>query len=265
MDLLEQDDRYVRALPNHSFLSRHQYRRPPVVEALIDIHVAFAGAINVPVLRQVWAGDEAQYPTEQQLMATQLTIDVGTGAPTSQTQEVMGYRFISSSQNAVIQARSNGFSFSRLPPYSSWNDWQPEAKRLWDKYREIMNPVAITRIAVRYINRIDIGSTGKHSFSDFLTTYPEIGPGLPQSVTGYIMQLQLPEPEMPGVTLQLGQGRVLNTDDDVASILLDLDLFRVGEIAVQGDEVWHHLKRLHDRENELFEACITDLARETFD
>jgi uncharacterized protein (TIGR04255 family) len=234
------------------------------VEALVDIHVAFAEAISVLTLQQIHEGEDESYPTEHKLISSQVTVDIGSGTPAAQTSELTGFRYISSAKNAVVQSRANGFAFSQLHPYTRWDDWQPEARRLWDKYRRITKPTVITRIAVRYINRINIGVPGERSFSDFLTTYPEIGPDLPQSVTGYVMQLQIPQPDMPGVTLQLSQGRVFNSSDNMASILLDLDLFRVGEIPVHGDDVWYQLSRLHERENDLFEACITDIARETF-
>jgi hypothetical protein len=68
----------------------------------------------------------------------------------------IGWRFVSPDKLHVFQARLNGFTFSRLPPYVDWESFRTEARRLWDLYRAVANPIAPTRIAVRYINRLDL-------------------------------------------------------------------------------------------------------------
>jgi uncharacterized protein (TIGR04255 family) len=244
-------------------LITHRYKNPPVVEALVDIHVRVGQSVPIETLRLIRSGEEDRYPTEQHFIARSITVDVATGATTESHQEPKGYRFISATQQEIVQARTDGFAFSRLPPYTGWDQWKPEAERLWQKYVELTNPVAVTRVAVRYVNRIDIEFPAE-PLRNYLTTYPHLGEKLPQQVGHFVMQVSLPQADMPGVTFNISQGRLLNPSDQRASILLDLDLFRVGDISPRSSELWSWLETLHAEENALFEGCITDRARELF-
>ena len=61
-------------------------------------------------------------------------------------------------------------------------------------------PEAIERLAVRYINRIDVPSPGI-DLKQYFRTSPEISPDLPQELSGYFMQLTLPQPDLGGAVL----------------------------------------------------------------
>ncbi|MNC96343.1 hypothetical protein D3C83_136960 [compost metagenome] len=49
------------------------------------------------------------------------------------------------------------------------------------------------------------------------------------------------------------------------SIVLDIDVFRLGIESWKDSEVWAFLDKLRGRKNEIFEACITDRTRELID
>ncbi|MFN5625028.1 MAG: TIGR04255 family protein, partial [Planctomyces sp.] len=49
------------------------------------------------------------------------------------------------------------------------------------------------------------------------------------------------------------------------SVVLDIDLFQDHALPNDEAELWKCFEALHDRKNEIFEACITDAARELFD
>ena len=73
-----------------------------------------------------------------------------------------------------MQFRINGFTFNRLKPYTSWGDILPQVKDLWSLYIDIASPESITRIAVRYINNIEIPKPDNIVFSDYLKVPPKI-------------------------------------------------------------------------------------------
>jgi len=76
-------------------------------------------------------------------------------APVRQTT---GFRFWSPDRQQVFQVRLDGFLFSRLTPYTEWEQWQPEARRSGDRYCSVVRPRSVVRIAVRYVNRVSIGA-----------------------------------------------------------------------------------------------------------
>jgi uncharacterized protein (TIGR04255 family) len=88
-----------------------------------------------------------------------------------------GFRFERADARRVMQTKLDGFSYSALAPYDEWEGFRPEAKHLWKLYRDICHPIRVTRVAVRYINRIDIplkNSDPRSSLQleDYFKTYP---------------------------------------------------------------------------------------------
>ena len=57
-------------------------------------------------------------------------------------------------ENKILQARVDGFAFSQLVPYLSWDIFQSEARALWERYRHIVGDVQTVRFGLRYVNRI---------------------------------------------------------------------------------------------------------------
>ena len=85
-------------------------------------------------------------------------------------------QFFSEDERQLVQVRRQGFSFNRLTPYSSLDDYLPEIKRTWQLFVNLAAPVTITRIRLRYINRLGLPLTnGKVELDDFL----KLGPRLP--------------------------------------------------------------------------------------
>jgi uncharacterized protein (TIGR04255 family) len=67
-----------------------------------------------------------------------------------------GYIFHSKNENKIVQARLDGFTFNKLRAYEDWNKFHSEARELWELYDKIIKPISVDRIALRYINRIEI-------------------------------------------------------------------------------------------------------------
>jgi uncharacterized protein (TIGR04255 family) len=50
----------------------------------------------------------------------------------------------------------------------------------------------------------------------------------------------------------------------VVSVVLDIDVFRAIDVPSSEDEIWSLMEHLRTIKNQLFEASITDKARELF-
>ena len=77
------------------------------------------------------------------------------------------------------------------------------------------------------------------------------------------MQLTIPHPDIECVAL-LNQALIEPRQPGLASIILDIDLFRQENVPQDEKEMWDFFEVLHDRKNDVFEACLTDKARELF-
>lgn len=244
-------------------MTRRRYAKPPIIEALLDIQVRFDRELDLTELQAVGATEEAIYPTREPLHNFSMVFDTQKGTSISSSQEFIGYRYWSSTRDRVFQVRSNGLLYSKLPPYTAWEEWRDEARRLWHVYRSQLNPSAITKLAVRYINRIDLPG-GQKDMAQFLRARPEVPEDMRLAARQFGLHLESALEGIDGGSVSLRQGTAPHASADVHSVLLDLDLSRSSDIAVQDDKIWDYLQELHDRESELFESCITDATRSLF-
>jgi uncharacterized protein (TIGR04255 family) len=238
------------------------YENAPISEALIDIRVQFSGTVTLETLQSIHDRVKDKYPRIDKRIYVQGQFLAGTDVGAVAKQTDMGYAFISADGKQVFQARLDGFTFSRLRPYGTWRELRDESRRLWSVYCEVANPSATTRVAVRYVNQIDI-PLPHVEYKDYFRTAPEVSPDLPQGLSSFFMQLQFPQPDFDGMLI-LTQLAIPPPRPDTSSVVLDLDVFRQSQEPVSEDALWPLLETLRDRKNDFFEGCITDKTRELF-
>jgi uncharacterized protein (TIGR04255 family) len=239
------------------------YPTAPITEAIIDLRVKPADAVERALLKQVGEAEKSAYPHHEEIFEAVGQMAVGLRAGSASVQHTpIGWRFSSADHKRIVQSRLGGFTFSKLAPYDSWGPFRNEARHLWQLYRETLQPDSVVRVAVRYINRIDIPGNSV-DLKDYFRTSPEIAPDLPQKLEGYFMQLRLPYPEVSGHCL-INQTIVPPVREDVVSVVLDIDLFRTLDLPQDEEAIWGFFEKLHDAKNFIFESCITDSARRLF-
>lgn len=245
-----------------TFLPQRHYANAPITEAVIDFGLQLGPDASLESLGEL--RDHA-YPQKDAVVVGQIQF-AGTG--TMATQGTIGWRFRADNGAYVYQARLNGFGMSRLAPYQSWTLFSAEARRLWNMYRDHVRPVALQRLGLRYINRIDI-PLPMNDFGEYLLTQPVVGPHLPQMLSNYLMNLTIP---MEGDVTATITEAILNqplqasqtVKPDTVSILLDIDVFQVTGLSLSEGLIWQRLEHLRKIKNHVFESCITDKTRELF-
>ncbi|MFN7412468.1 MAG: TIGR04255 family protein [Dolichospermum sp.] len=240
--------------------ARKHYSHAPITEAVINIQAQLSPKVKLDVLWQMYSNIQTEYPKCEDVFILQGQMIVAATVESTATQSQIGYRVLSSDQKHIIEMRLDGFSFSRLAPYDCWENFRDEAQRLWSIYQSLTYPQAITRLAIRYINRLDI-PLPVGDLQEYLRTFPEVSGNLPQGLSGYFMQLQIPQDNL-GAMLVINQAIVTPPTEEVVSILLDLDLFVEQNIANNELGIWELLEQMHTQNNQAFEACITERTRE---
>jgi uncharacterized protein (TIGR04255 family) len=236
------------------------YNNSPLIEAVIDFRVTLPEHIKVESLAQVGIGQEPSYPQTHKHFQGQVELAIGDEVTTTATGTHNGFVFVSTDERQIAQARLDGFTFSRRAPYENWYSFRDEARRWWDIYRTMVQPEEIGRIAVRYINRLDL-PLPLTDFKDYLRIAPEIPPDLPQGLSGYFIQLKIPQDDAP-VMLILSQAMAPQTSPEVVSIILDIDLSQGMEVPQDEDTIWSMFEWLRTRKNQIFEKSITDRMKE---
>jgi uncharacterized protein (TIGR04255 family) len=156
-----------------------QLQNPPIVEAVFDVDCDLPPGFDLAALelrsRELF-GD--QYPKFRTQVIQEHLIETKADAPpnVSIRQAVQALQCFSEDERQLVQVRAQGFSFNRLAPYSGLDDYLPEIERTWRLYVDLVSPVQIRFIRLRYINRILLPMRANTvDLDEFL----KIGPRLP--------------------------------------------------------------------------------------
>lgn len=234
--------------------------KAPVVEGLIDIRVERSPAVTLDVLKVACDELAAHFPSREELrtFTGELSFSPDSGPSFSaQAPAPIGLILRSADQKWVAQFRLDGFTLSRLQPYTSWEDLKTRAMGLWDKYRTVAQPQKIVRVASRFINRIPLPSG--ESFEKTFTTTFSIAASLPQAVAGFLLRVVIPfenEQSLAIVTQALRE----NGQD----CTFDLDAFAETPNGFSESDAWTKLEQLRGVKNRLFFESLTPHALESF-
>jgi len=237
-------------------------RRAPITEALIDIRVKLTPDLDVRQIESIYESIKPDYPQKQEQRLSQVEVEQkpGEGLIKSSTK-INGYRYISSDKKRIAQARLDGFTFSRLHPYTTWEDLRSEAYKLWLLYKQVTTPELITRVALRYINNLNIPMPIK-DFSDFLTAPPQVPEELPQGVSSFITRVVIHEPTI-GTNAIITQA-LEQIATDVVPIILDIDVFKLQSEGIEEKEAWDTIEKLRNFKNQIFFKSITNKLKEMY-
>lgn len=240
-------------------------KNAPITEALIDIRTKLPDGTTFEDLGRVRDAVAADYPKERKRRRLTGRFSFEDGAkPVVETSNDTpdGYLLTSADGTRVVQARLDGFTFSRLHPYKCWDDLRKEASRLWEVFCEEMHPESVSRIAVRYINRIELSQpVGK--LKDWLLTGPELAENLPQEMAGYFFQIHLPFMDPSGF-VNISQRLDASTTSDSVAVIMDIDAFLPMDVKPDSSDVWGGLEDLRKIKNRVFFDSITTKTLELF-
>jgi uncharacterized protein (TIGR04255 family) len=230
-------------------------KKAPITEAVIEIRLDTPSGVTLGDLNTRL--NLPGYTTPKNKFEFEGMFEFGeTVASTKSAQKHIGYVYTHETGKQILQVGVNSFSLSCLAPYVSWNVFCGEARCLWEEYSKIVMPSKVVRLAVRYINRIDI-PLPVVDLRDYLKTYPEVPSDLIQSLSGYFMRIQSEFLDM-NARLVLHQAMVPPSSPDVVSVLLDIDLIQETNISLIEDELWESLEVLRNKKNEIFLGCLTE-------
>lgn len=247
-----------------SFTPRH-YKRAPISEAIINLALEMPPDFTVEKFHAFSKIAGSQY-TEVGDERT-MNFSASAGGIASQPAAVTGFRFLGNTGKYVVICRANSFSLSRLAPYEDWNTFRDEARRLWDLFRRDFSPTRVTGLSVRYINRIEIPWKPDEmiDFRWYFRTFPEVSSDLDVGMAGFYMRLDIPLASI-GARLVLNQAMLpaASPKPESISVLLDTDIV-TGLDSQDEDVIWQRCDILRRAKNDVFESCITNLARELFE
>jgi uncharacterized protein (TIGR04255 family) len=237
-------------------------RNAPITEAVIDLRVRTSVDLDVQRFAELRLKLGQQYSSAKAITLFELGIQQPQpGAPLEGRGVLhgcIGYRYESLDGKYIAQFRRDGFTFSRLAPYTKWEEIFTEASRLYRFFVEVGSVEEVTRVATRYINRLWLPQPEAKNLSLFLTTPPRIPPKVSARLTGFLTQIQFQdlETQISGTITQTVQPAVGSLNK--ISVILDLDAFELKTSSPEPDQVLERFADLRSVKNKYFFASITD-------
>lgn len=203
------------------------------------------------------------YPVHEETLQFENTATIGpAGVATKTSQRSSGRRLRSEDGLQSATMTDEVFAFSRLAPYETWSAFSDEGLRLWDAYASKVQPDVVSRLGLRYINQIKRPAV-EIDLRQYLRTRPEISDDMPNTMVGFFLSMDIPMPEH-GATCRLTETVIRPTESEVA-LVLDIDVGRPGQYdPTDRHELRSVLDVLREAKNVVFEASITEAARELF-
>jgi len=244
--------------------------KPPIREALVDIRFNFGNQkLDYRVFEKLHDQIKSDFPKKQVLKWGQFSLNmrVENRQPVIETSSgENGYRFDSADGTRIVQFRTDGFTYSKLKPYIGWDDFSAEAKKLFELYVGATAPISVNRIALRYINLIEIPEKS-FELEKYFTISPIIPKGLPDHIVGYINRVVLKDDasNVLGVLTQ-----TIDTQQAVpignVPFIFDIDVF-IENVTLDHKDTnfWDKFKPLRDLKNKMFELGLTDITKKMFE
>jgi uncharacterized protein (TIGR04255 family) len=240
--------------------------RAPITEALVDLRAAPSREVGDPrVLGELKAALTELYPNYSERRAFEAQLEIRKGqAPVSKGTDkgFHGHFFESGDGRNIAQFRVDGFTYNRLAPYTDWETVTVEALRLWDLYAEVVRPLAVSRVAVRYINMLPLSAQA--DLATILTRVPSIPEGARGELQSFLTRVE---------TLDAESGRRVITTQAVSagmppenrSVVIDIDAFQMGDLSVSSAGLRPILDDLRQLKNAVFFGSITEEAAKGFE
>lgn len=243
------------------------YKRPPIIEAVIEIRLD--EEISDSNKNKIWRDFIDEYPLEDMVIAAkdvEIKIDGNADNATTSTKIEKGLRRLSANADEVILLWKNSFIVSQLAPYPGWEAFIGRFEQGWSIWKKTAGYKNISRIGVRYINRIDIPSSDiEQPISRYLSIYPNIPETLGSSAH-YAIQTQIPLAQ-DNLTLTISSSLLPPTMAPLLnhkSYIMDIDIGRENNPPQNDIAILELLNNIREIKNQCFESCITQQARNLF-
>ncbi len=246
------------------------FKNAPIVEAIVDIRTKLPESVSIEDLDVLHEKIKKEYPKKEVGLKLLANIDFKKDQKpkTDVKQEILGFRFKKNDNNSIVQYRLDGFTFNKLMPYKSWDATKKEASMYWKIYRNSVAPEKVTRLALRYINKIEVPyDGGRLELSEYFTFIPDIPNGITLGVlSDFLIRVTMSSDQTKSnykaiVTESLEEK---NIKPGFLPFILDIDVFSLADIDVADKTIWGILDELRVLKNNLFLNLTTNKAKQLF-
>ena len=240
---------------------REHLTHAPIDEAVIDFRVLRRNDITSALFAGLMTRIGPDYNRSSEMHSIHARFSVQGGQPLEpmQLQAAVGWMY--QAPTAIAQFRVDGFTFSKLRPYTTWEEVFGEALRLWNVYVQIAEPLETSRVAVRYINRLRFQAPA--DLGEYLEAPPVLPAPIPQSIREFLIRAVVDDPQRD-LSAVLIEALESTLDPNTVQVLLDIDAFREAVFPPGDSSLRETFEQLRALKNQIFFASITERTVEMY-
>jgi uncharacterized protein (TIGR04255 family) len=241
---------------------RDHLARAPIVEAVIDFRVLRQDQVSSKTFEGLGSSIGEQYSQKSEMQSFEGRFGFENGKPVSPSSIQATVGWLYQTRTELAQFRIDGFTFSKIEPYTTWDDVFGEAIRLWKIYIDAAKPRRVLRIAVRYINRMRLPAAA--DLKQYLESPPFLPEPIPQMMREFLSRVIVDDPVRvaSAVIVQALEPRL---DPGTVSVVLDIDASRDVDKAPDAPELPMIFEQLRQLKNDIFFASITETTAEMYE
>ncbi len=249
-------------------VNEEQLSNAPIKEAVIDIQIDFDQDQPNFDYQSLSKKIPEEYTKREPISEAHVALEINTKGESlfnNRDLGITGYRAENPKSGFVVQFRKTGMTVSKLPPYENWNSFKNEAKRLWSLYKETIPDYKLSRLAVRYINEIEIPFVNGNQaidFDDYLINSPKTPSGMSTVVSEFFSRIVIPYPELGANVIAIQA--LKDITDSHLIVILDTDVYRTNVTGLSEIEMWDFFDQLRSLKNETFKGSLTEKTMELF-
>ncbi len=232
------------------------YPHPTITEAVCDIH------FQLPEKKEwkpSFPGEffkyiQDDYPEMEPVLEMGFQFEFGPlGTGTKLIPQRQKVRFKHGTRPLILQLAENSLSISTLAPYQGWRTMLHDILAAWNSVESILHPEAITRIGLRYINRIE-----KETEHDIPKTWFAANDYIPQGIMhskpGFLLREEIHLDTGNVLIITLGDPKS-DESTKYGAIIFDIDRITEQDIQTSGEALEKELGRLHTDVWRIFDSA----------
>jgi uncharacterized protein (TIGR04255 family) len=229
------------------------YPNPTIVEALCEIHFQPPeGASWKPSLPgELFKQIQQEFPEMEPVLEVGVQLELGPakfGQALLPPRQRMRYKH--ASRPLLLQLAENLFTVNVLPKYPGWQTMRQDVRDTWSQAKQVLKPAYITRVGLRYINRIERSKSNEEP-GEWLHAGDFIPAGILTSEGSFLSRVESHIKKHNRLIVTVAE---ILTEDPTAArpIVFDIDRILENQRLVDDDILLKEIDALHEHVWQVF-------------
>lgn len=237
-------------------MSWSRLNNPPVKEAVFDVRFVENSDVTVEGIKSFCDALSEEFPERNEIYVLNVQTNMKSSQATQGRQSV-GMRMANRERSFILQIRKEGFTLSKLVPYISWEEIKSVVKPLIEKLLAYFPKIQFNYLGLRYVNNFE--TKLEQPPTDLFQILPSFPANLPQTIDGFLIQLQIPKHEYDvRSVITFSIQPIQFSKEELFKVILDISVFKHAIfIGRDIDVIFNEFERIRDFKNEIFFNAFT--------